>query len=190
VNRFGRRTFLSSSAGVAAGALATGAMGGTGSGTGSGAAERVAGMLDAPAPRPAPLRANGLTVNGLTGPVGVDPDDCSFAWTLHAKGRGAAQTSSRVVVQRTDPGYTGTVWDSGAVESARQAFVPYAGPTLAGDAAYRWTVQARAPGATWGPVSAPAHFTTGLRAGDWGGRHVADPGGRTGRARPRHLPAQ
>ena len=185
MSRFGRRAFLSSSAGVAAGAVAAGAMDGTasgpGAGAGAGAAERVVGMLDAPLPRPGPLRANGLTVNGLTDPVGVDPDDCSFAWTLHAKGRGAAQTSYRVRVLRTDAGHTGTVWDSGAVESARQAFVSYAGPTLAGDAAYRWTVQARAPGATWGPVSAPAHFTTGLRAGDWGAATwltpAAGPGG-------------
>jgi alpha-L-rhamnosidase len=172
VSRFGRRAFLSSSAGVAAGAVAAGAMDGTpsgpGAGAGAGAAERVVGMLDAPLPRPGPLRADGLAVNGLTDPVGVDPDDCSFAWTLHAKARGAAQTSYRVRVLRTDAGHTGTVWDSGAVESARQAFVPYAGPTLAGDAAYRWTVQSRAPGATWGPVSTPAHFTTGLRAADWG----------------------
>ncbi len=171
---FSRRTFLSSSAGVAAGAVAAGAMGGSGSGVepgpgaGVGAAEPVAGILDATAPGPAPLHADGLTVNGLPEPVGIDPDDCSFAWTLHAKGRGAAQTSYRLTVQRTDPGHTGTVWDSGAVNSGRQAFVPYGGPTLVGDAAYRWTLQARAGGATWGPVSAPAHFTTGLRDGDWG----------------------
>ena len=84
--------------------------------------------------------------------------------------RAAARRRRRIAsrVRRTDPGHTGAVWDSGTVASARQAFVPYAGPTLAGDAAYRWTVQARAPGATWGPVSASAHFTTGLRTGDWG----------------------
>ena len=51
--------------------------------------------------------------------------------------------------------------------SARQAFVAYTGPTLAADAAYRWTVEARGPGARWGPASAPARFTTALRDGDW-----------------------
>ena len=50
-----------------------------------------------------PLRAGGLTVNGLTGPVGVDPDGCSFAWTLRGPGRAVAQTASRIVVRRTDP---------------------------------------------------------------------------------------
>ncbi len=43
----------------------------------------------------------------------------------------------------------------------------YAGPALAADAAYRWTVEARGPGARWGPASAPARFTTALRDGDW-----------------------
>jgi len=53
------------------------------------------------------------------------------------------------------------------VDSASQAFVPYGGPRLAADAAFRWTVQVRGADARWGPVSAPAHFTTGLRRGDW-----------------------
>ena len=176
MSRFGRRTFLGSSAGVAAGAVTAGAMGPTVSVPEAGAAEHVVGMFDAPAPQPAVLRARGLTVNGLSDPVGIDPDDCAFAWTLHAKGRGATQTSYRLRVRRTDPGHSGAVWDSGTVASARQAFVPYAGPTLAGDAAYRWTVQARAPGATWGPVSASAPFTTGLRTADWGAATWLTPG--------------
>ena len=90
-----------------------------------------------------PLRAGGLTVNGAVDPVGVDPDDCSFAWTLHASGREVQQTAYRVIVRRTDPAHGGVTWDSGPVPSARQAFVAYAGPPLAADAAYEWTVRAR-----------------------------------------------
>ena len=119
------------------------------------------------APPPGPLRATGLTVNGATDPVGVDPDDCSFAWTLRASGREVEQTSYRIVVRRTDPAHAGVVWDSGVVITARQAFVAYAGPPLAADAAYEWTVRPRGYALEWGPVSAPARFTTALRAGDW-----------------------
>jgi alpha-L-rhamnosidase len=163
VSRFGRRTFLASTAGIAAGATAAG---GSLSGT-SGAADHALEAQRAPGTSGAALRSGGLTVNGLTNPVGIDPDDCNFAWTLQATGRGAAQTASRIIVRRTDPGHTGVVWDSGPVESAGQAFVPYGGLTLAADAAYRWTVQARGAGSRWGPVSAPAQFSTALRAGDW-----------------------
>ena len=90
-----------------------------------------------------PLRAGGLTVNGLTDPVGIDPDGCFFAWTLQGPGRAVAQTASRIVVRRTDPARTGVVWDSGSVVSGRQAFVAYGGAALVADAAYEWTVQAR-----------------------------------------------
>jgi len=171
VSRFGRRTFLASSAGVAAGAAAAGASIGTAIGPGpggvSGAAELPVGRLAAAGQAPGPLRVGGLTVNGLTNPVGVDPDGSFFAWTLQATGRAAVQTASRLVLRRIDPSHTGVVWDSGPVSSARQAFVAYAGPALASDAAYQWTVQARNAAGTWGHVSAPARFTTALRDADW-----------------------
>jgi alpha-L-rhamnosidase len=166
VSRFGRRTFLASSAGVAAGAAAaSGAV--PDSARSADAADRVLDPAELAAPASGPLRAGGLTVNGLTNPVGIDPDDCNFAWTLRATGRGAAQTAYRLVVRRTDAGHTGIVWQSGPVLSAEQAFVRYGGTGLAADTAYRWTVQARGPGARWGPVSAAARFTTALRAADW-----------------------
>ena len=168
MSRFGRRTFLASSAGVAAGTAAAGALLGEAHPPDAAGAERALDGTDAlAAPPPGPLRATGLTVNGATDPVGVDPDDCSFAWTLRASGREVEQTSYRIVVRRTDPAHAGVVWDSGVVITARQAFVAYAGPPLAADAAYEWTVRPRGYALEWGPVSAPARFTTALRAGDW-----------------------
>jgi len=161
MSRFGRRTFLASSAGVA-GAAAAGAS----RPLRSGAATRPVGVLGAAGRSGGPIRASGLTVNGLTDPVGIDPDGCFFAWTLQSPGRVVAQVAFRVVVRRTDPTRTGVVWDSGPVASSRQAFVAYGGPALAADAAYQWTVRARGP-AGWGPVAAPAQFTTGLRDADW-----------------------
>ena len=49
----------------------------------------------------------------------------------------------RILVSRrptTRPGSAGVVWDSGRVRSGQQAFVPYTGPRLQGDAQYWWTV--------------------------------------------------
>jgi alpha-L-rhamnosidase len=172
VSRFGRRTFLASSAGVAAGA----AMAGAAPLVPSGATERNLGRTGALATPPGRLRAGGLTANGVVEPVGVDPDDCSFAWTLQAPGRRMTQTAYRIVLRRRDPGRAGVVWDSGPVPSARQAFVAYAGPALASDAAYAWTVQPRGAGDRWGPVAAPAHFTTALRDDDWQARWLRPAG--------------
>ena len=166
MSRFGRRTFLASSTGVVAGAAVAGALP-AGVAVGGEDAARPLGSALVSAGRSGPLRAAALTVNGLADPVGVDPDDCSCAWSLHASGRAVTQTASRIVVRRTDPGHRGLAWDSGTVASARQAFVAYAGPSLAADAAYEWTVQPRGAAGRWGPVSPPARFTTALRAGDW-----------------------
>jgi alpha-L-rhamnosidase len=166
VTRFGRRTFLASTAGVAAGAGLAARPVSAGLNM-AGAAEGTDRILAAATSSSGPLRTSGLTVNGLNDPVGVDPDDCSFAWTLRSTGRSAKQRASRVVLHRADPGHTGPLWDSGPVESAAQAFVPYGGPALESDAAYRWTVQARDASGTWGPISAAARFTTALRAADW-----------------------
>ena len=170
MNRFGRRTFLASSA-AAAGGAAAGAPWPSGSPAEAGAAQRPVGSEGVAARPHGLLRAGGLSVNGLTDPVGIDPDDCSFAWTLQGSGRAVAQTGWRIVVWRTDPTHAGVVWDSEPVASARQAFVAYPGPALAADAAYRWTVEARGPGARWGPASAPARSpprcatATGRRSG-------------------------
>ncbi len=166
---FGRRTLLGSGMALSAGAVAAGALADAGGETAGGAlagAARV-GEIGATAIPRGPLRAGVLTVNGLSSAVGIDPDDCRFAWTLRSAGRGATQNGYRIVVRRTDPGHAGPVWDSGTVLSAQQAFVLYGGPALEGDAAYAWTVQARGYGPQWGPVSVPMSFTTALRAADW-----------------------
>ncbi len=174
-NRFGRRTFLASSTGIAAGAAVTGALPAGAEAVGDEDAERPLASTVPAGPRGA-LRASALTLNGLVDPVGVDPDDCSFAWTLQGPGRQVTQTAYRVVVRRTDPAHRGLVWDSGTAPSARQAFVAYAGPPLAADAAYEWTVQTRGAAEGWGPVSTPARFTTALRAADWQGRWLRPAG--------------
>src|ERR1700722_4817792 len=145
MSTFGRRTFLASSTGIAAGAAVAGALPALTAPSGGEDAERYLGSAvaaSASAVRGGALRSSALTANGLVNPAGVDPDDCSFAWTLQAAGRAVAQTAFRIVVRRTDPRQRGLAWDSGTVLSARQAFVAYGGPPLAADAAYEWTVQA------------------------------------------------
>ncbi len=181
MSRFGRRRFLASSAGVAAGAVGASSLGGTGTGADAGAATAADRPLTAEASLAAPpglLRATGLTVNGLVDPVGVDPDGVSFAWTVQATGRSVMQSAYRLILRRTDPGLTGRVWTSGEVLSAQQAFVGYTGSSpLPGDASYEWTVQPRGYAERWGPPSPPARFTTSLRGDQWQGLWLRPAGG-------------
>jgi alpha-L-rhamnosidase len=104
-----------------------------------------------------------LSVNGDSTPVGVDPDDTSFAWELGDTRKGAVQTAYRVVVNRG----SSLVWDSGEVASTRQAFVKYSGPGLASDTAYSFQVATRDASRSWSPTSQSAPFLTGLRQSDW-----------------------
>lgn len=176
---FGRRKFLGSGVTLSAGAAA-GALGSGGGGSAGGALAEVRTVEhDGATPPHGLLQTGSLTVNGLARGVGIDPDGCQFAWALRSVARGAKQNAYRIVMKRTDPGHAGTVWDSGTVLSARQAFVPYGGPALEGDAAYSWTVQARGHGPRWGPASAPMSFTTALRPADWTAQWLEPAGGST-----------
>ncbi len=121
-------------------------------------------------PSPLHLTPGHLSVSGLPDPVGVDPDDVSFAWSLTASppgARGVRQRGYRITVHRADPFNQGPVWDSGRVASAGQAFIPYAGPQLAGDAAYRWTVEVADAAGAWSRPSPTGRFVTSLRQEDW-----------------------
>ena len=124
---------------------------------------------EAPGPPESPLA---LSVDGLVSPIGLDPGDVQFAWQVGDPRRGALQTAYRLVVSRlsvTGPA-TGTstkIWDSGRVPGTAQAFVPYAGPALASDATYGWTVQTWAASGGPGPFAPMSTFDTGLRDADW-----------------------
>jgi alpha-L-rhamnosidase len=165
--RSDRRTFLAHGARGSA-ALALGALS-SATGRSSVTGSR---LLGASGPRPDPAAPSAaprrLTVTGVAGPVGVDPDDVRFAWQLDDARRGARQSAYRIVVttsQRTRR--PRPVWDSGPVVSARQAFVRYGGRRLAADTTYLWRVSSRNGASAWSPFSVAAAFTTGLRGGDW-----------------------
>jgi alpha-L-rhamnosidase len=153
---------LLGAAGLAVAPLGTGSV--TGGPTEAGAAEAGA---DPPPDRPGPPAS--LRVDGLVAPLGLAIDDVYFSWQLQDRRRGARQSAYRIVVSGPVVGLQAgaTVWDSGRVASASQAFVPYAGPTLAPDAAYRWTVQTWDAAGHPGPSSSVAAFETGLAAHGW-----------------------
>ncbi|MFZ0668567.1 MAG: family 78 glycoside hydrolase catalytic domain [Acidimicrobiales bacterium] len=125
-----------------------------------------------PAATPAAAKTPGspveLTTNGDTFPVGVDPDDVSFAWKIYDPTRGARQTGYRVRLTLLSASPDATpVWESGSVISGRQAFVAYTGPALEPDTRYGFTVSTRNAHGAWSAESGPGSFITGLRDSDW-----------------------
>jgi alpha-L-rhamnosidase len=115
-----------------------------------------------------PSAPKNISVNGIVGALGVDPDDVSFAWTVTDTRRGAVQSGYRLMVVDLRPnGRRGeTIWDSGVVHTAQQAFVPYGGPKLQPDTAYEVQIATADGPGTFGPA-ASARFVTGLRGTDW-----------------------
>ena len=118
MTRFGRRTFLASSAGVAAGAALVETCRPVRPGRRVSRTPAESSCAPRRRQRRRDAATGSLTVNGLVDPVGVDPDDCSFAWTLQATGRAAAQTGYRIRVRRTDPGQAGTCGTAGLCRGA------------------------------------------------------------------------
>jgi alpha-L-rhamnosidase len=159
-----RRTFLATGLKAGAAFAVIGAAEATGAPLQPGAP---AGPTAADAATPSgPGTPTSLTTTGVAGPVGVDPDDVLFAWQVSDPRRGALQGGYHVVVT-TGEGTHETVWDSGEVQSGRQAFVAYGGPELAPDTTYRWTVATADAAGRWGRPSRASSFTTGLRDADW-----------------------
>jgi alpha-L-rhamnosidase len=173
MDRIDRRTFLAS--GLRSGAVLV---------TAGAVADAVA---DVALPRTASAATKGggpkaptrLATTGVAIAVGVDPDDVQFAWQVVDTRRGAVQGGYRIEVVGDGVSHA-KVWDSGEVHSGRQAFVPYAGPTLSADTRYRWTVRTADGKGNWSDPSAPVTFTTGLRSADWTAQWLrpgpADPG--------------
>ncbi|MGD0393578.1 MAG: family 78 glycoside hydrolase catalytic domain [Acidimicrobiales bacterium] len=175
MDRIDRRTFLAT--GIKTGA-ALAAIGAVADGVVDAAAPASASGSRSPSQDP-PGPPTDLTTTGVAEPVGVDPDDVLFAWHVADGRRGAVQAGYRIEVTGPD-GSSSRVWDSGEVASSQQAFVGYAGPPLAADARYRWSVRTADKAGRWGAPAIAASFTTGLRARDWTARWLrpgpADPG--------------
>ena len=111
-----------------------------------------------------PGRPDDLTVDGLAAPIGLAASDVQFGWHVVDGRRGAIQRAYRIMVsQASGP----AVWDSGRVDSSDEAFVPYQGPPLAPDTAYRWTVQNWDASDNMSALAKPGSFETGLGDGDW-----------------------
>ncbi|HEY0808239.1 MAG TPA: family 78 glycoside hydrolase catalytic domain, partial [Pseudonocardiaceae bacterium] len=114
---------------------------------------------DGSALAPSALRADGQASNVLVGEARP-----TFSWTVHDSGRAQAQTAYEVRVSDQHS----QVWDSGRVASSNSVDVTYAGPALAGNRTYTWSVRTWNSQGAQSPWSASARLDTGLLTpADW-----------------------
>ncbi|KAG6839358.1 hypothetical protein C0991_003367, partial [Blastosporella zonata] len=105
-----------------------------------------------------------LQVENEVAPIGIDVNP-RFSWIVDAAQRGVVQTSYQILVSKAQAGDS-DVWNSGTVVSTKPYLVEYAGPALASDTRYFWSVHIVT---TSGAGAASSQFTTGfLSASDWG----------------------
>ncbi len=121
-----------------------------------------------------------LTTEMRLDPVGIGAKTPVFGWNLAVMPAGARnlrQSGYRILVANSAEQLarqTGDVWDSGRVDSSVFWQIPFAGRPLQSGTTYYWKAHAWSGGASPGPWSTPARFTTGLlTAGDWTAKWIA-----------------
>lgn len=107
-----------------------------------------------------------MRIEYLDSPLTIDVPTPRFSYALSHPSRAQYQTNYHLVLSSLNP--LTTVWDSGVVTSNNTLNIPYAGPALASDTDYQWTV-------VWadnaGALSTPAtsYFSTALYDPTWQG---------------------
>jgi alpha-L-rhamnosidase len=107
-----------------------------------------------------------LSVERRVAPIGIDSPTPRFSW----------RPSSDQVAYRLQVGVSldAPAWDSGRVDSADSAYVPYAGPALASRARYVWRVGAWTSSTVDPEWSEPSFFEMGLLTrDDWRARWIS-----------------
>jgi alpha-L-rhamnosidase len=129
-----------------------------------------------PAPGHSRVRVGGLRCEHRTDPLGVDAPRPRLSWVLESSERGQRQTAYQVLAAkdaRDLEADRGGLWDSGKVDSAQSALVPYGGRELASGERAWWKVRVWDKDGAPSPWSAPAFWEAGLRGpADWGARWI------------------
>lgn len=129
----------------------------------------------------ASLFPDGLTVEMLSNPIGIETQNPRLAWKNDANdgGYGYEQTAYRILVasdRATLDGEAADLWDSGWVASDRSIQIPYEGKPLRSDTRVFWKVRIKDQDGNLSPWSRPASWTTGILApSDWQGKWIAQP---------------
>jgi alpha-L-rhamnosidase len=128
-------------------------------------------LASAPVLPQLPLEVNGLRVEYLTNPLGIDAAPLRLSWRLASTQRNTMQAAYQLQVATSETALargTPLLWDSGKVLSDASVFVEYAGPPLVSRTRYYWRVRLWDAGGRASPWSPVAFWETGLlRSDDW-----------------------
>ena len=129
------------------------------------------GCLPGPLLAQRPLEVNGLRVEYLTNPVGIDAGPPRLSWRLESTTRNTVQAAYQLQVAASEADLgrgTDLLWDSGKVSSDASLYVDYRGPALVSRTRYYWRVRVWDARGRASPWSAIAYWETGLlRPDDW-----------------------
>ncbi|MCC6144025.1 MAG: family 78 glycoside hydrolase catalytic domain [Candidatus Hydrogenedentes bacterium] len=104
-------------------------------------------------------------------PLGIDVAAPRLTWQLESSAQGQRQTAYQILVADSEEALnkdTGTLWDSGRVESEETALVPYGGAALASRTPCYWKVRVWDKDGQPSDWSETARWSMGLlEKGDW-----------------------
>ena len=123
-----------------------------------------------------PLAVEGLRVEYLSNPIGIDVVQPRLTWRLASTGRNTMQAAYQLQVGTDEASVTratNLLWDSGKIISDASVFVDYAGPPGVSRTRYYWRVRVWDTSGRASPWSPIAFWETGLLLpGDWTARWI------------------
>ena len=125
------------------------------------------------------LAVDGLRVEYLTNPVGIDVQLPRLSWRITSSRRNTMQAAYQLQVgtNKSSVGLgTDLLWDSGKVTSDASVFVDYRGPPAVSRTRYYWRVRVWDGFGRSSPWSPIAFWETGLlQPGDWTAQWIGPP---------------
>lgn len=121
----------------------------------------------------------GLKVEYLTNPLGLDEENPRFSWIYEDDSRGAGQTAYRIIVSENPENLEteeGDYWDSGKINTSNSVNIPYEGEPLSSGLKYYWKVQVWDQDGEATSWSEAQYFQMGLlNPNDWQAEWITTP---------------
>ncbi|HYS97679.1 MAG TPA: alpha-L-rhamnosidase, partial [Candidatus Dormibacteraeota bacterium] len=121
----------------------------------------------------------GLRVEYLTNPIGIDVVQPRLSWRIASTRRNTMQAAYQIQVAGSEASLAAganLLWDSGRVTSDASVFLDYAGPPGTSRTRYYWRVRVWDASGRASPWSRPAFWETGLlQPADWTARWIGPP---------------